>query len=503
MGFFDRFRRAPAPQLTRLRRDTSSSLVMPGALEAVTAGWTNPMTGLGQYGLDPTASLSYQAGKIPIPMIVDRLYTHDWLADRIIEKMPSVAMVRGWKVAGAESEATMKQFRALNYTERFPRGCFERGVYDGRGYGGSVMLKGYALGHPAQPLTEAHKKGGINFLDLFAQHELEVLQRFDDPNQANYGMPELYRVLNNASSGMPHPRAGQIFHSSRSIRFSGRPLRVPNTGLDAFDRTGSHAQPELGVSVLTPVLDMVGQYGLAWRAVSNMLQDASIGVMKIAGLIEALASEDRDLIEDRLRTLQQTKSVHRMMFLDVEAEEEYERKEVKLTDVPDIIRELSIAVASSAETPASIFFSGTTNGLNANAKGEADFTQFYNTCDCYRATYLGPKLNALLSAIGGGEDVEVEWPPLFEPSENEAAQTRLADAGADKIYWDMGYGAKDIGKARADGTYIELTGTAPEDDRDEVAGAGQPEEPPAGAPGKAGAAKIATKQRAAESKGKK
>jgi hypothetical protein len=97
--------------------------------------------------------------------------------------------------------------------------------------------------------------------------------------------------------------------------------------------------------------------------------------------------------------------------------------------------------------------------------------------------------------------VEVEWPSLWESSDNEKAQTRTAHANADKIYWDIGYSAKQIAAAREKGTFVEMSGEEPDDSRDDVSGAGEPEEtPPAGAPGKQGAAKIATKQRAEQKK---
>jgi phage-related protein (TIGR01555 family) len=510
MGIFDRFRSArrdgaaTAPAVTapvRIR-DASSAALCPTGLEVVPGAWGNATSGLGVAGLDPTRSLSYGSGRIPSAFIVDRLYTFDWLAKRIIELLPRIAMVRGFTVAGPDGpadEALIRRFRALNYTERFPRGAFERAVNDGRAYGGSVLLLGYALGNPASALTPEQAAGGINFLDVFGQHELRALTRFEDPAQGNLGMPELYEVIA-ASNGPPHPRQGQIFHASRAIRFSGNPLRVPNT---AMDLVGDY--PEIGVSVLTDVMNVIAQYGLAWSALSNMLQDASIGVLKLAGLMEGLASEAEDTIRDRLRVIQATKGPHRMVFLDGDNNEEYTRTEVKLTDVDKVIQQFMVAVAGAANVPARIFFSSSPSGLNANASGNSDLSQFYADCADYQNVYVGPKLEAVLAAINAGAEVRVEWPSLWDFSENERAQTRLANANTDKVYWDMGFGAKQIAAARARGTTIELAGEAPEDDRDEVAGAGQPEPGagPAGAPGAAGAAKIAGKQRAAEKTAKK
>jgi phage-related protein (TIGR01555 family) len=461
---------APSALVGRRRRDTTtltSSSFLPMGVSA--GAWGNGSSGLGIEGYDPTRQLAYSRGCIPSAQLVDSLYTHDWLADRIIELMPSTAMVRGFTLKGGADDDLMARWQELNFTERFPHGAFQRAVNDGRAYGAAVALLGYAKGNPASALEPGQLSGGINFIDVFGQHELRVLTRFDDPSQGNFGMPELYEVIA-ASSGPTHPRTGQIFHSSRSIRFAGRPLRVPNTSLELVGEG-----PEIGVSVLTPVLNVIAQYGLAWSALSNMLQDASIGVLKLSGLVDALASEDKAIVEDRLAMLQQTKSVHRMMFLDADNAEDYTRTEVSLTDVPQMIQQFMVAVSGAADAPARIFFSSSPSGLNANASGNADLSQFYAKGEDYQRRYLGPKLGTMLTAINGGQKVDVEWPTLWDSSENEKAQTRTANSNADKIYWDMGYSAEQIGKARATGTFIELTGESPADDREEVASAGAPD----------------------------
>jgi phage-related protein (TIGR01555 family) len=485
------FRSATAADVTAAARQRTD------ALAVVAAAWGNSSSGLGVYGQDPTRELSYGCGRVPSAQLVDKLYTFDWLAKRIIELLPNTAMVRGFKLKGGENPELWAKWQELNYTSRFPNGVFQKGVNDGRAYGGCEMLIGYASGNPTSALLPSQLAGGVNFLDIFGQHELRVLTRFEDPRLANFGMPELYEVIAGAS-GPPHPRTGQIFHTSRSVHFSGAPLRVPYTGTDL---TGEG--PELGVSVLTDVLNVIAQYGLAWSALSTMLQDASIGVMKLSGLVDALASDDKQIIQDRLDILQRTKSVHRMMFLDAENQEDYTRTEVKMTDVPQMIQQFMVAVSGAAEAPARIFFSSSPSGLNANASGNADLSQFYARGENYQRSYLGPKLGTVLTAVNGGNKVAVEWPTLWDASENEQAQTRTAHSNADKVYWDMGYSAAQISKARAAGTYVEMLGEKPEDDRAEVAAAGKPapgETPANGAPGAAGAAKIASKQRASETK---
>ncbi len=428
-------------------------------------GWVNTTTGLGGLDTDRAARLNYESEGIPTSATIDQIYSGDWLAERIIEKMPSIAMVRGFGIEGGEQADLLREFRGLNVTERFPQGAFQRGVYDGRGYGGARLLLGYALGRPETPLTPEDEKGGLLFLDVVKQHELKVISHNTDPQSPEFGLPSVYEIL--GVDGVPHPRRGQVFHASRSIRFAGRPLR------------GQQIVQELpqehwvGVSVLTPVLRDIARYGTSWAAVSHLLQDASIGVMKISGLVDALASDDASIIQDRLSTLQRTKSLTRLLFLDAEAGEEFSRVAVSFADVPGVMAQIVLSISGAADMPAKILFGTSPMGLNANSAGMADLEQFYNSCDEYRCRELSPALEKVLRAVARGKDVRVKWEPLWQPSAAEQAQTRLTHANADKVYYDIGFKAEDIARAHKEGKRVEDIGT-PEKIAPNPNGEGQP-----------------------------
>lgn len=478
----------------------ADSLQGANGLQAINGSWLNPVNGLGLAGSDPTAQLAYGGGTIPLPSTLRRLYTSDWAAERAIEKLPATAMVRGFELAGGDNEELLRDFRELNFSDRFPRGAFQEAVYQGRAYGGARLLLGYALGSPQSPLTDTHRAGGVQFLDVIPQHQLRVLARYSSPGDPDFGMPSLYEIIDDGH-GPRHPRTGQRFHASRSIHFTGKPLRLYNgAAVVVEDVTGTLAQPELGVSVLTPMLMVLGRYGLAWSSVNNMLADKSVGWMKMGGLVEALAEKDSQYVQQRMSILQAAKSIHRLMFLDADNEEEFGRTEINLAEVPQILQQYMIELSGSAGVPARIFFENPPSALNAGSANESDFTAFYNTCDDLRATYLGPKLEETLTAVNGGNHVEVKWPTLWEASDNEKAQTRLARWNATKVAWDMGaVEASDAAKAAREGVDPE-TISNPNDDRAEVTNpGGDVPSGPQGAPGSDQAGDIASQQRKEES----
>jgi phage-related protein (TIGR01555 family) len=448
-------------------------------------GWVNEATGLGGQSTDRAAALSYETSPAPSSMLVDRLYTCDWLAARIIEKMPSIALVRGFSIAGQEkSDDLIRDFERLNTTARFPGGAYQRAVYDGRGYGGAHLFLGYKLGDPTSSLTPEHEKGGLLFLDVVRQHEVQVIERETDANSPDVGMPKLYKIT--GGGGTRHPRQGQIFHASRSILFSGIPLRTAQAG-----STELGDYPEVGVSVLAPVLADISRYGTSWAAVSHLLQDANIGVMKIAGLVEALASEDDAIIKDRLATLQRTKALTRLMFLDADNNEDFSRVAVSFADIPGVMAQIILSISGAADMPAKILFGTSPMGLNANSAGMADLEQFYNSVDEYRRRIIGPSLEKVLRAVSGGQDIRVKFPPLWQPTDNEAAQTRLTNANATQAYWNMGaVQAKDVVRAAKTGVHPETIGTVSDERVPDPVG----EVPPQGAPGAKLAADLASEK---------
>lgn len=458
-----------------------------------TDSWVNASTGLGGFTTDRAAGSRYELDPIPTTRLVDALYTGDWLAARIIEKMPSIALVRGFTVEGASDPTeVLRAFEDLNTTERYPEGAFQRAMFDGRAYGAAGLFLGYELGDPLTPV-DPETAGAIAFLDVFRQDELKVLTRVKDTKSADFGMPETYEVIGGSGgSGVLHPRRGQKFHASRLLRFTGKPLRTMQHELGTF--------PEIGVSVLAPVLKDISRYGMSWAAVSHLLQDASVGVMKLSGLVEGLASEDDGIILDRLKTLQATKGITRMMFLDADNGEDYGRVAVSFSDIPGVMAQIILSVSGAADMPAKILFGTSPMGLNANSAGEADLTQFYNSVDEYRRRVIGPKLEAVLRAITGNKAVRIVWPSLWEPTENEKAQTRLTNANATRAYWDMGaVQAKDIVKAAKEGVQPETIGTVSDerepDPEGEGPGGGSPPTAPQGGPGARLAAALASEGR--------
>lgn len=399
--------------------------------------WVSAISGLGG-GTDKSQGITY----VPRTQIawpeLDALYTGFWLARRVVNKLPSIAMVRGFGLTNEENpKDLLAQFNELNFA-RYKTGAFQRWVRFGRLYGGAGLIVGYSdVGDAYLTPAPTGPNAKIIFLDVVPRHYLTVKRRYMDPFHPHAGMPEIYQITG------PHARNGMLIHASRVLRASG--LDAPETYQERTD------EPEWNLNVLQPVIEDLTRYGTAWQTTLHLLQESTIGVMKMEGLIDALASENQKEIEDRIDILNMSKSVVSMLMLDAETDEEFTRVNTSFSDLPQLMQQMMIGTAGAAEMPVTVLFGQAPSGLNAT--GESDMRQWYDTVESYQRTQLLPALQMIMTAIAG-RDVEVVFPPVWEPSDVDVAQAELSRASADAASFAAGiYEAEEIAAARSMGKH--------------------------------------------------
>jgi hypothetical protein len=203
--------------------------------------------------------------------------------------------------------------------------------------------------------------------------------------------------------------------------------------------------------VLQSVNETLRDYDTAWAGVSNLLDEASVGVMKLQGLFKMLSSKDQSLAQARMATIAASKSMIRTLFLDADGNESFERTEVSFASLPQLMQQINLRMAGGADLPATKLFGQEPAGMNAT--GENDIRQFYDSVGEYRAR-SAVKLQKLMSWCLG-KKVSLRWPSLWEQTDKEISVTRLQNAQADKI-WAVDIGcvnALDVALSRiADGS---------------------------------------------------
>lgn len=388
------------------------------AIKELGDGWFNPTSGLGR---SPSEFIDV-AGFVP-PLYWARLYDGDWLARKIVDLLPSYALRHGFKPKGStDSDPILKKFQSLNVNMRHPDGCLKAGLCAGRMAGGAFVL----IGLDTNPTLPAEPGDGeVIWLDTVRRDQMNVVTRNEDQNSPDVGMPLLYEVL------APHPRHGLKIHASRVI---------PCEGLtsETYFLLRRYDQLRLPwISVLQPVRQTIADMGMSWNAVSHLLQESSIGVLKISGLIDMLSAEDTTDAEARLELLNHTKSVGKMLFLDSDKDhqEEFSRTEVSFNGVAPTLLAMMQNVAGAADQPMTLLFGMSPGGMNAT--GESDLTQWYDRVEGYRENNVKLKAERILSFVAG-KPIEVEFGCVWEPTETQKAAVRLQNVQADQILFNCG-----------------------------------------------------------------
>lgn len=358
--------------------------------------------------------------------VLSELYDQNWLAQRVVDKLPEEALRPAWRIEDDDEGELRKQFDALDTSPWQADGHFLDALKKGRLHGGSAILLGYDSdpAAPAPPLGE----GKLLWLDIARRDELAQSEIESDANSPNFGQTSQF-VL----TGF-HRRRGMKIHSSRTILCEGKTFQ------SRYLFTYSQGYRFPWVSVLQPVNQLINAFGESWISIAHLLKEMSIMFIKQRGFVRAATADDATDLETRLSMMNMYKSIYRTLFLDAgdgkgNPAEEVGRTDVKFTDMPALMAEWAKLVAAAADMPVTVLMGISPAGMNAT--GESDLTLWYDRVKSYRQRSIKPKLERICSVLAGRE-VVIDFDPIWEPSALVQAQTRLANAQADQSYYTTG-----------------------------------------------------------------
>lgn len=423
-------------------------------------GWQNTLTGLGLAG-DPARNTKYGQPCWRTPTELTDIYRYNWLARKLVEAMPFRALARGVD----ESTPLPDRFDELNFA-KWDEGALMRAISLGRLYGGAHLFIGYAGGglDLTQPIEEGPGRGQVAFLDVFTRHELTVATlpgigeaRDTDPLSPTVGEVTHWQVTGD------NPRQGMVYHRSRAITFGGNslpPTYLTRQAATTRSEVSSRLDQDWSDSVLLKCWEDIQRYGTFWQSITYLIQVASIGVMKLKGLIEMLSQESQETVKARIDVLNRSLAVTRNLMLDLE--EDYKREAVSFADTPALLDQLMQATAGAFDMPATELFGRAPQGMNAT--GESDAAMWEARVTEWRNRVLRPRMNKLCSAIAGSE-VKIEYPEVRIVTDEQRADLRLKLLQGDERLWTMSVISPDeIRRARNEGVDPEeiATGPAPE-----------------------------------------
>lgn len=417
--------------------------------------WENHRTGLGTW-----RDKTYHGLFAPNPILtwteLVGLYHHDDIARRIIEMRPTEWFRRGYelKLSGEDDkqsddvQALVKHATQLRVDE-----MMQDAAIWGRLFGGDLLIIGADDGAKdlTEPLNEDKIKS-IKWLNTVDRRFAYAYEWYDDPTKENYGTPATYQITNGIGFGVTPVT---YIHESRVIRFDGQHT-------DLLERRRLNGWT---YSILQSTYEKMRAFANVFQATSNLVSDASQGVFKMKGLIDAVAADEGEL-EARMRLVDMSRSVARALLLDADSEE-FERVATTFTGLPDLLDRYMMLLAAAADMPVTLLMGRSPAGQNAT--GDSDFRMWYAAVEGEQKKILAPKLQRMYRLLalsqdcpvdlGDDPEFEIKFPPLWSPSDLEKGQTMQAVSAADVAYVNAGVlTPEEVAKSRfADGDFSLMT----------------------------------------------
>lgn len=426
-------------------------------------GWENDVTKMGTSS-DPGSRTTFRSkGRLPDETLT-ALYSDNSLVKRITRELPASCFRRGVKVdLEADNEGKREDDEALEAALQSKLvsldlySHFVEAVSMARLYGGSLLVAGLADGGDLSEPLQENRIQSFPHLTVYDRRYVHPESWYDAPGDElspEYGKPKTYRLYAPLMNG--RRSALGVVHASRTIEFQGAPTTIDR-------KIGNLGWND---SIFQSLFDTLTSNADVWGGTERMLKEASVGVMRIKGLISALTSANgRTALATRAEYFDLMRSIARTIFLDADSQEDYKRDQLSFSGVSDLLDKHMLRVCSETEYPATVLYGRSPAGLAAT--GENELKQYNIKLRAAQESYI-PLLTKLVRWVllakdfGGGRGakyrVTVCFPSLWDMTDVEESQKRKTETEADKLMLDADvYLPEEIALARAkrDGVKID------------------------------------------------
>lgn len=208
---------------------------------------------------------------------------------------------------------------------------------------------------------------------IFALKNILVITRFDatvvdydhDITSTNFNRPLFYQF------NLPgNPKL--TVHHSRVIRVDGLNTLTTHRWKSGYSR-------DWGISILVDLYTLITQEESAASAVNYLLNEASIPILKIPDLQDALAGspdtmggspqESISPVDRIVQKINDIKSIYRTLYLD--ASMELDRLEPSFNNIANIFNKFHLRLSAAADIPETRLFGKCPAGLNSTGDSDA------------------------------------------------------------------------------------------------------------------------------------
>lgn len=373
-------------------------------------GWENFATGFGT-SQDKSAHGFFSCNWELWSQMLSDMFYGDPLAAKIVSLLPQESFRRGYCLESDANQPVADTLTDACEALDLDNKILWAAIW-GRLFGGSLLVIGMNTGSDqATPLPPGAT--GVRFLNIVDRRDVQIATYYEDVMSPKYGQAEIYDVRS---------QLGVLtkIHESRVIRFDG--IEV--------DYRKKRELKGWSYSVLQRPYAALRDFANAFRSAQVLLSDASQGVFKIKGLVDMIAADEGPEVQKRMALVDSMRSALRSIILDAD-QEDFTRVTTQFAGIPDLLDRIMMMLSSATDIPVTLLMGRSAAGMNAT--GEGDARAFYDTVAAYQEKVLTPILRRLLPLIGTVPvDLEIEWEPLWEPSDKEQADTELVEAQTEK-----------------------------------------------------------------------
>lgn len=404
-------------------------------------GWRNILTGIG----DPRQDKSMSAQAFWAPMSFEEasiIYSSDPLAKKIATMILDASLYHDFRFSLSDVEEkenqewNKKRIKVLEPLFNLRKLIYEAALW-GRIYGAGYILFGVEDGARQQDPLDLKRIKKIKYIQYFGPQELFPVIPGYNPESKNYLQPDYYTLA--TFGGGSDVNTGDMIHSSRVVRFDGEEL----LRLLFIQNRYTHD------SVFNSIKTILADYHQAVKALGHVLNDWSVGYIKIQGLRQMIASGREKEIIGRLSLVERTKSIIRTIFIG--EGEEYGRISGQFSGIEGIIDTLRQELATQVKIPHTLLFN---EGVNAGAsgisgsKGENEQSDWQAFVSEYQKHKLKPQIKRIYEIILSAQDNPLtkgnlpEFDILFTAARSlnmeKEADAYDAFSSADDAYLRMG-----------------------------------------------------------------
>lgn len=338
-----------------------------------------------------------------------------------------------------------------------------------RGFGGGIILVNVTDGQtdPSKPI-DMDRLESVDSLTVFEPGEAMVYQWGGNPFTGEYGEPASWQISPRLV-GKDTPGSGMLsqVHPSRVISVSGPQI-------SRFDLNWKHG---FGLSTIDRVWQVVSRFDQMHLSAAALVDDFAQAVFKIRGLFHSMRTNGGQDVRNRLRLMDEYRSVARGIAIDAEGEE-FERKSTPVTGLDGLLNIWGDRLAGAAEMPRMVMQGKSPSGLAAT--GDADVRMWYDGLAKDQGLYIEPGLSYLVKLLCQAkngptkgkvpEDWSITFNPLWQPTESEKATTRKTMAETDQIYVIAGVvDVDEVRQSRFGGDEYSIETNLEERDNDDAA----------------------------------